>query len=148
VHPTSPVYVLADEQSRISLLNLTDSRVDRTLFVGGLRVPSALEAAMLARAEQEMRLVDVDAMEKRLQAQHESMLRMFEKLPLPPGVESADKLREQMQAQFNEQISRMREAQKNPAIMTASARLERGNERVFRLAFDAEGRRLFAGTSK
>ncbi len=147
VHPREPVCVVADNQCRISLLDLTDGRVDRTLFAGGLRVPSPLEVASMASIEQQMRLIDVDAMEKQLRAQQESMFRTFANLPLPPGVESADKLREQIQAQFDEQIGRMKETQKNPAIMTAGARLERGSEIVFRLAFDSEGRRLFAGTS-
>jgi hypothetical protein len=147
VHPYELVCIVADNLSRIVLINLTDGRVDRTLFVGGLRIPSPLETGMLASAEQQVRQIDVDAMAKRLKAQQESMFRMFEKLPLPPGVESVDKLREQIQAQFDRIRTDMMAAQKNPAFITASARTERGSESVLRLAFDAEGHRLFAGTS-
>jgi hypothetical protein len=139
---------VADQFSRIHLIDLTDGRVDRTLFAGGQRVPSAAELAMLAAAEQQMRLVDVDALEKRLRAEYETMFRTFSNLPLPPGVTSAEQLKEQFQAQLEESIRRMRETQKDPASATAGARQERGNELVFRLAFDPDGRRLFAGTSR
>jgi hypothetical protein len=125
VHPSGRQVVVVDKRNRILVLNLSSGLIERTMFVGGVRVP--MEARILLGNDypRDWFTASLDAIGDLLRKKRDAF-------PLP--------------AHFGAMESKAREAlaaAREPGWLDQKAR---SRESVSQLAFDLSGERLFAAT--
>ncbi len=137
---------LAVMDKRLTVVDLDTLQIDSASFVGGRRVTGALEQSTIAQIKASVANIDYEKVEQMIRKQHAQMLRSLDPKHLPPGVNSIDEFKEQLEKGVAEQLKSMREQNERLGTPEWQADQEWGSEAVHSMIFDKSGDRLCLGT--
>lgn len=148
VHPKGENLVVVDIRNRFSIVNITTWQVERTIFAGGQRVTRAAEEMLTAQVKAATASIDYEKLEQTLREKFEGMLSSFDPEGLPPGVESIEAFRQQLQEGAARQVAAMRQQSTRLGTPEWQAEQAAGALAVLSLLFDDSGERLFIGSNR
>ena len=146
-HPGGKVLAALDARDRLSIVELDSGKVDRTLFLHGVRPP--LEAAFVLGPDypREWRSMAPGALDDVLAQKQNNLIEVFERQFQGQPSARLDAQRKKARAQVARYVKDAREALARAREPSWLDEKGRSNESVNQLAFDASGVRLFAATS-
>ena len=146
-HPAGSWLVVAHPPGRLSVLDIASGGVVKTLLVGGRYSSTPLDHLAAAHVSAELSKINFEEVQQRMKAQLESILRQLPKTGLPPGIDSAEHLKEKMERQCDEQLQRMKEQFDRPGGPLGQGVQDRGAEGVSHVLFHPTGELLILATS-
>ncbi len=140
VDPTGSWLLVADEKGRLLVVDMATGKVARTRFVGGRKVPTAQDEAMMRQVQSTVASFDLDAVKERARQQ---MLEMLARTGLPPDAAAIENL----ERAIEQQIQTLQEQWAKDGPHSRQGANDRGSEILFRIGFDASGERVCLATS-
>ena len=109
VHPAGAKIVVVDNRAQLTVIDTATCKPERASWVGGRKVVGSIERGMKDQIRQAAANVDYDELERTMRKQWEQMLGHLTPKALPPGIDSIEAFKEQMEQQLSAQIRTMRE---------------------------------------
>ena len=145
--PAGAKLVVVDDRSRLTVFDTATCKPERACWVGGRKALGSAEREMRDQIQRQAATVDYDELEQKMRKQWEQMVGMLKPKSLPPGIDSIEAFKEQMEQQLNAQIHTMREDHAKLGTPDWEADRVSGSAIVFRMMFDPDGEWLCLGTS-
>ncbi len=101
---------------------------------------------MIAQIKASVANIDYEKVEQMIRKQHAQILRSLDPKHLPPGVNSIEEVKEQLEKGVAEQLKSMREQNERLGTPEWQADQVWGSEAVYSMIFDKSGDRLCLGT--
>jgi hypothetical protein len=141
-HPSGAALVVVDHSHRLLVVDVASGRVLRRHFVGGRRVPTALESQLAAQMSAAWANVDVDALVQQIKTRYPAVLKSLRGAAGMTGENPGDAT-EDVDRQLEQQVRGLREDFGSPTRLVDT---ERGCNQALVIRFDASGNRLLVAT--